>query len=685
VSGPLDGAPLDGPLEAIALGLILPALWWFHSGFLHSLLARFAIAALVLAKVGGAFLSQDGWCLRFDTPSPIVRDSTGRIHSWDVRADWRAPNPTCSAVMTRGYPEFKKFPVWFFNLPPADNNLPVPEDRPPHAKVEMAVLGFIDAGNAGVLEVQIGPWMDMALLVDGRSADHSEPFTHRIELDPGLHFVQANVALTGDQWRFLPSWNQAAFGSMDFPTSTTTRPGRLDGRTLRMAVSWLATLAAAGLVVGWLVSALLHWGNFGTMAWAAVAGAWLAYVAPRAGNEFVTSDLARWSITALAGAVLVPTPERLRTLRGAFVLIGIPWLVFICVASFDHVGRFSLYSAGDDWWTFQRYGYRIFLQGYWLEGGQVTFWFQPLYRWIAGAWHMLFGDSSLGEFFWDGSCLLAIAMFAHEATSRIAGFRWGLIAAATSLTMIMQGPTWGFFGIGLSENAGAGFIYMAALTAINARAWPAMVAAGVMATLGFYTRPNSLPIAFAVAVFALPLSTPVRDALRPARWPGRATVRLAVVAIGIVATGVFLFALRTWFYTGVFSVFHGTTMATLSLWQPGLAWGEFAERTGSSVLMVLTMNDPARFAWYAIPLLAAAVISTGAVLGIKGVRDLPLPLVLFFLAGCSGALVARGVAYSGRFSTILIGAASAVTMCAAARLVAASWRFGGRAKPERVP
>lgn len=175
-----------------------------------------------------------------------------------------------------------------------------------------------------------------------------------------------------------------------------------------------------------------------------MAGAWLAYLAPRAGNGFVASHLMRWSMTALAAAVFVPVPERRKTLRGAFVLIGIPWLVFIAVASFDHVGRFSLYSAGDDFWTFQRLAYRIFLQGYWLEGGEITFWFQPGYRWIAGAWHMVFGDSSIGEFFWDGACLLAIALFAHEATGRFAGFRWGLVAATTALTIIMQGPTFGF-------------------------------------------------------------------------------------------------------------------------------------------------------------------------------------------------------------------------------------------------
>lgn len=668
VSGPLDGAPLDGRLEAIALGLLLPAVWWFHGEFLHSRFARLAIAAIVLIKMSGALLVQEGWCVRFDTAAPIVSGSTGRLHSWDARADWRSPDPNCSAVMTRGYPEFKKFPAWFFNLPPADANLPGPDDRPPNAKVEMSVLGFLDARTAGVLDVQIGRWMEMTLIVGARSADRTGPLTYRIELDPGLHFVQANVSVTGNEWRFMPSWNQAAFGSAGFPTATIVRPGRAESRPLRTAVRWLTTLSAAVLLIGWLASAIRQWADPRMLAWAAVAGAWLAYVAPRAGNGFVTSDLMRWSMTALGAAVLLPVPEWRRTLRGAFVLIGVPWLVFIAVASFDHIGRFSLYSPGDDFWTFQRLAYRIFLQGYWLQGGEITFWFQPGYRWIAGAWHMVFGDSSLGEFFWDGACLLAIALFVHEATRRFAGFRWGLAGAVTALTVIMQGPTWGFWGLGLSENAGAGFICMAALTAMNARRWPAMAAAGGLAVLAFFTRPNSLPIALAVAAFAVPLTIPVRDALRPSRWLDASTMRMAAAAAVIVAAGVLLFTLRTWYYTGVFSMFHGTTMSSHALWQPGLTWLEVVERIGSSALMVLTMNDPARFAWYAIPLIAAAIVSLAAIIGINGTRDLPLPLVLFFIGGLSGAFVARGEAYSGRFSTILIGAGCAITVCAVAGL-----------------
>ena len=85
----------------------------------------------------------------------------------------------------------------------------------------------------------------------------------------------------------------------------------------------------------------------------------------------------------------------------------VPFLALIVVLGVPQAGLFTWYSSGDDWWMFQRYSYRIFMEGYWLEGGSLTFWFQPLYRWIAGALHLVFGDSSVGELYWDGLCMAA--------------------------------------------------------------------------------------------------------------------------------------------------------------------------------------------------------------------------------------------------------------------------------------
>ena len=80
----------------------------------------------------------------------------------------------------------------------------------------------------------------------------------------------------------------------------------------------------------------------------------------------------------------------------------------------------------------------------------------------------------------------------------------------------------------------------------------------------------------------------------------------------------------------------------------------------SSLMMVLTASDPPHLAWHSAPLLTAAAIAVLALLGAPGFRNAPLALVLFFLAGCSSALVTRGWAYEGRFSFHLLGAAGAL-------------------------
>ena len=113
IAGPFDGAPLDGAFEAVAVGLVVPILCWFHGGFLHSRVATILLIALALLRVADAQFTQGGFCVRFDPQKTIVRDQTGKPHSWDVRADWRSADPACSAVMTTPWTEYKRFPVWF--------------------------------------------------------------------------------------------------------------------------------------------------------------------------------------------------------------------------------------------------------------------------------------------------------------------------------------------------------------------------------------------------------------------------------------------------------------------------------------------------------------------------------------------------------------------------------------------
>jgi hypothetical protein len=670
LGGLLDGAPLDRVPEAVLLGLVTPLLWWLHPGYLRNRFVQVLIVALVLAKAGSLFLAPDGWCVQFDTPKPLVTDSRGRIHSWDVRADWWSDAPRCSAIVTRPYREFKEFPVWFFNMPPADNNLPGPDDRPPYATLDMTVAGYLRADAPGELIIETGDTMVTSLVVDGGEVERAGPSRHQVILERGRHFIQIKSRLTGNRWTFVPLWNGSPMGSRGFAVATTTMPSPSDAR-IRGPLSWLTQILAAAIVVGWVGAFVLCWRGT-VLAFSIAASAivgWLGTPPP----DFVMTPLASWSITALGLAVLLNVPKAQQTLKGAFVLIGIPWLAFVTAVHASHIGRFSFYAGGDDMWMFQRFAYRIYLQGYWLQGGELTFWFQPFYRWIAGALHMLFGDSSMGEFWWDAICLMVSALFAHQVVAAAYGFRWGLAAAVLCLTIVMQGPAWMFVGLGLSDIASAGFIYFAALVVMSARLHGAVpigaaIVAGILASMGFYTRLNNLPMAFASAAFGLSLAVTSRRWWRPKNWWPQVSWNALYGVAGAIAIAMALFTMRTYHYTGVLSMLHGTTWGNHALWRPGQPIADAAAGMLSSLLMVLTFNDPPRFAIYALPLLCGAVAAVAALAGIRGFRDIPLALTAFFVVACSGALAARGVAYAGRFSVHLLGAGCALTVAAIASL-----------------
>jgi len=640
LSGPVDGVPLDRAAEAILVGALFPALWCLHRRFLTTRVARLGILALLTWKALSAItFGQDGWCVRFDPALPYTVNQTGAPHAWDLRADWRDADPACSAIMTRSYHDLHEFPVWFFNLPPPSESWPGPLERPPGATTRMRVRGFLNVRQPGVLRITRTVDVSAVVSIDGETRDGA------IRLDPGVHRVGVDATLRGDDWQLVPMWNDGDLWSARI--ATVKRPSQLDGR-VRPWLNWASTLLAALLLVAWIASALSRVRDIGVLAW--VAGASLS-IGVLVGMGHMHA--ARWTILAFAGAACVPVPVRLRNLSGAFLMVGVPWIVFVVVCCAYAAGRFVLYDWGHDYWMFQRFAYRIVMQGYWLEGGTATFWFQPLYRWIAGLLHAVFGESNVGEWFWDGACLLAGAMFSYRVVRRFAGFRWGLVGSAVPLGVFVLGTGQYLIGQGLGEISSAGFLSMAALCAMRSakgRVLPA-VAAGVLATLAFYTRLNNLPMALGVVVFA---------------WRPHSSWKPAVTIAAIIALGVTLFAWRTWHYTGVFSVFYGTQRDLLALWQPGMPIAQVLQRIAGSVMMVLTVNDPPRFDPFALPVLAGAAAAMLRLVRIPVFRSVPLAPCLFFVTGIAGALVTRGSAYPGRFSMHVIPVTCAVCVCVVA-------------------
>jgi hypothetical protein len=130
-----------------------------------------------------------------------------------------------------------------------------------------------------------------------------------------------------------------------------------------------------------------------------------------------------------------------------------------------------------------------------------------------------------------------------------------------------------------------------------------------------------------------------------------------------VGLGVLLFAWRTWHYTGVFSIFYGTQRDLLSIWQPSLPLTTILQRMAGSVMMVLTVNDPARFDVVALPVLTGALVAVLAIVRLSRLRTVSVAPVLYFFAAISGAVVTRGSAYPGRFSMHILPIACALAAC----------------------
>ncbi|HYE88799.1 MAG TPA: hypothetical protein VEA16_20705 [Vicinamibacterales bacterium] len=669
LAGPLDGAPLDTAADALIIGLTLPALFVISPRIVRLTAMRSLIVVMLLWKaLLVTVAAPDGWCVRFTAPAAIFIDDVRVPHAWDVRADWRRDIPRCSAIMTRGYLSTLEFPVWFFNLPPANWQHPAEaSERPPYATTAIDVSGFLHAASDGDLRVQLSDDVRVTAKIDGADVPPAA-LAQGLRLASGTHAVALSGTLTGERWRLVPTWNGRSV--WDAAVATAVEPGAAD-RWLRPWGRWVDTLLMLAMIGVAASHVVRRAGD------RVAIGLVLLQMALAVATASRTLLMRVAPLVALSAAAL-RLPRRLQNMFGAQLLIGIPFLTLIAVRAFAGIGRVTWYTIGDDWWLFQRFAYRIYLQGHWIEGGEAAFWFQPFYRWIAGALHMVFGDSSVGEFFWDGAAVLAGGLFAFHITRVVAGFRWGLSAAVITLALFTLGPGWYLFGRGLSEISSAGLTYTAALLVLRGRHSHrvALALAGVCLAIAFYTRLNNLLFVSALAAFSLPVRQSAGDWWRWRLWWPRCSRPALVAVIGAVAVAIVLFSARSYYFTGSVNPLSGTQAGARSIWQTTDEGLTPAQNLAGSVLMVLSMSDPPRWEPRAIPIVTGIAAAVLALAGVRGFRRLPMNAALLCVAGIAGAFVARGSAYPGRFSVHLIPVTVALTVSAIAM-----WR---QQDPERT-
>ena len=531
-----DGVPLNGRPEALVVGVVLPMLWIVDRSFLRRPIVRAGIVALLALKIGSfAFLTQQGMCARFSTGAPLqgvistieINEPEGMLRSWDVRANWRARSPRCTAIIDRAYASRDEFPAAFVNL----LNVLRPLSSGP---VALDVSGFVTTTVPGELTFDAG--------ADGTLRGGS--------FDAGVHPFGVHATFGDGPWRFAPRWNGIdAFQAVQFTASSPTVLSRIS-----RVVGWTIDGLVFALALTWSISAVVGLGvSSPVLVWTATMSA-VMFLAGASGRY------ERFAPLALLGATLLPIPPGRRHVRTALFVIAVPWIALFVGHGWTSIGRFTTYTLGDDWQVFQSAAYSIFLNGDWIRGGSPAFYYQVLYRWIAGVLHVLFGDSSVGETFWDAACLLAGALVSFRTVKRLNGFSWALATSALILATYTMGPIWYLIGRGLAEIAAVGWLSFAAFSMMRARRERSTFAAvaGVCAVLMFLTRTNHMLVTAFLLVFLLPLRTATRlsELLHAVR---RVSPRTAAIYACVVASGIALFSMHKWWYTGHFSLTYGTS------------------------------------------------------------------------------------------------------------------------------
>ena len=663
-----DGLPLDGLAEATMIGVAVPLLWLLAPGFLDGRWVRGAILLLLVLKVAGSLaLTQQGLCGRFSIDAPFhnrvltipIDEPSGVLRSWDVRADWRADAPACTAIIDRPYATWAAFPAWFVNftdfldMGPDRVGLRLDESS---RHFTLDVTGAVTVPDSGHFSIDLDRDMALTGQIDSTHVGSTGGATVDVPLDSGVHTVALRFSMTGKQWRFIPLWNgRSAFTNAML---TIDRPRTAD-RWLAPVLKSATVGVVALLLLAWLGSVLAQYaGEPKLLAWTVAASAVLALLAISGRGERTAGVL-------LLGAVAIPVGASARNWRGALMLVGVPWLVFFVVRTLAQIGHMSFYSV-DDWLAYQVAGYRIYMNGFWLEGGSRAFDFQPLYRWVTGALHLVFGDSSVGETYWDAACLLAGGLVAFTLVEAVGGFRWAVGAAAATLATFTTGTIWYFIGRGLSEIAAAGFAFFATLAIVRAGGrMTVAAAAGALSVLMFYSRLNQLLFAVFLAALWLPPDVPAAWR-RVVRAIAAIDLRPVCIYLGTFAAGVALFALRTWWYSGVFSLLYGTALKNNDT---GLRWwtvGSIAvwTRIAHSLSALVWMNEPPAPDPRALLVVGGVLLSLLALLQLPRFVRLPASVALVTIGAGASSFIAHTHAYPGRMSIHLVPFAVVMTVVA---------------------
>ncbi len=662
VESALDGLPWMKPGEALIVTAALPLLLLLDRKWLSFRPALYFITILLCLKlVLALYAPQAGWCLRVHSGPDTAR--TGTVEkTWE--GVWRSG---CSAILAKPYVMSRDFPAEWLNR--LDQNQR--RETTPHILLAgyavvpegwgLAVAaGGIRGGllrarddSGGLLEV---PLVKQPNQAGGLAGD---------KLPSGLLAVNGRLAygpLTGSNWSLIPLlvgpkgqvipangmgvlWRDRAGISL-----SPEWFNRL--RLIAKAVFWGLGLWLAS----WLVSALITLSRDGVLTssvvWAMLAGLVVWWLLPRVGHDplFVPHG------AAFAGlGVLTILGFRKNAMEsqsaGLAILLAIGPMLLIHFGSQWAVeaGRFSFYTVGDDWLTYQRMARSIVLEGDpLLSKNSPVFLYQPLYRYLAALLHVLFGPSALAQNMLDLWAAIGGAGLCAALTHRLgAKAAWGFLAAWLYVNYELGDRFLLHIGLGLQEHAAMLFMLLAAWAALRAREKAVWIwLAGAMAMLGFWLRMDHLGVLAGLGLLVVAESggglIAAWGELIKKAWAVR---RSLCIYWGFLAAAALLVLLRNWLIGGEWVLLHPANKDFLHnpLWHNLLALMDVIDGSDRGSLISAWVLWPGTLLG-----LAALVMRLGPL------RNYPLALGLSLAGLLAPYLYVQANAYFPRWSVHLL-------------------------------
>ncbi|MBF0312107.1 MAG: glycosyltransferase family 39 protein [Oligoflexia bacterium] len=482
---------------------------------------------------------------------------------------------------------------------------------------------------------------------------------HALELQipAGTHEIALNLLITGgSEWKFLTLWNGKDLYKNTLVT--TERPKSYEKYSYNL-MNITIILLLVSLLGLWIYSTIktLQLTLF-QLFWISSSSSLLFFLGQH-------NFLDRICVTLLVLGLLIPIQEHHKNSKVAYLLIGLPWVSYFVGLNFNSLGLFNLYTPGDDFTSYQGLAYTIFFEGEWFRGGSNFFDLQPLYRWIVGLLHCLFGDTSTGEKFLDTLSVSIMGMFVlhvvHECTKN---FKYALASMVIFLMVFTIGVNYYHIGKGLQEIVGSTFAYSMGFFILkyyryNSKRY--LIFGGLFAMLSFFTRMDYLPFVL-VLTFALsiPLSTPTRDWFSVLLDFKKIRYQAILFNVSACIVGFLILSLHGKIYGGMFRPhpFHFLTDSQDYSFLVVL----------DSILRIATVHEP--YILNPVKNIRAMLVTVGCASALLSLMKMPLfgrlPMTLSF--ACLGGFVFTIIvpywnAYCGRFSIHIIPLAVSLSLC----------------------